>query len=119
MLFFTLLKGLSIYIGKSIIVSQVILFFNILGNKNDNQSIINDNEEIFSICIQIINEMSVPDQLSINIRPFISEMFYNLIYRVKANACELHNIAGIVGGIAGQEIIKLVTHQYVPINNTG
>ncbi|CAM9233357.1 unnamed protein product [Chrysoparadoxa australica] len=33
-------------------------------------------------------------------------------------ACELHNIAAIVGGIAAQEAVKVITHQYTPLNNT-
>ena len=33
-------------------------------------------------------------------------------------AAELHNIAAIVGGVASQEAVKLITHQYVPINHT-
>lgn len=31
---------------------------------------------------------------------------------------ELHSVAAYVGGVASQEVIKLITHQYVPINNT-
>ena len=30
---------------------------------------------------------------------------------------ELHSIASIVGGCAAQEVIKLLTNQYVPVNN--
>jgi len=33
-------------------------------------------------------------------------------------ACEMHNLAAIIGGIGAQEIIKVVTHQWVPLNNT-
>lgn len=33
-------------------------------------------------------------------------------------ACELHSVAAFVGGCAAQEVIKLVTSQYVPFNNT-
>ncbi|EDQ84393.1 uncharacterized protein MONBRDRAFT_30271 [Monosiga brevicollis MX1] len=33
-------------------------------------------------------------------------------------AAELHTISAYLGGIAAQEVIKLVTHQYVPFNNT-
>jgi len=33
-------------------------------------------------------------------------------------ASELHNVAALIGGVASQEIIKFVTHQYVPLNNT-
>lgn len=31
---------------------------------------------------------------------------------------EMHNIAAFLGGVASQEVIKVVTHQWVPINNT-
>jgi len=31
---------------------------------------------------------------------------------------ELHNVASVVGGVASQEAVKLVTGQYVPIDNT-
>ena len=31
---------------------------------------------------------------------------------------EMHSVASVVGGIAAQEAIKAVTHQYVPLNNT-
>ena len=31
---------------------------------------------------------------------------------------ELHSIAAFLGGVAAQEVIKMVTHQFVPFNNT-
>lgn len=31
---------------------------------------------------------------------------------------EIHSVAAYIGGVASQEIIKLITHQYVPLNNT-
>ena len=37
---------------------------------------------------------------------------------MRAGQVELHNMAAILGGMASQEIIKLVTRQYVPMNNT-
>ena len=36
----------------------------------------------------------------------------------RVGAAELHNIAALIGGIAAQEIVKLITHQYIPMNNT-
>ncbi|VDO47139.1 unnamed protein product [Brugia timori] len=33
-------------------------------------------------------------------------------------ASELHVIASLVGGITAQEVIKLITHQYIPLDNT-
>lgn len=37
---------------------------------------------------------------------------------VRAGGSELHNTASFMGGLAAQELIKVVTRQYVPINNT-
>lgn len=34
-----------------------------------------------------------------------------------ANA-EIHNIASVLGGVASQEAVKVITGQYIPINNT-
>ncbi|XP_071957729.1 NEDD8-activating enzyme E1 regulatory subunit-like [Antedon mediterranea] len=33
-------------------------------------------------------------------------------------ACELHSVASFMGGVAAQEVIKIVTNQFVPFNNT-
>jgi len=33
-------------------------------------------------------------------------------------AAELHNIAALLGGVVAQEVIKVLTHQWVPLNNT-
>lgn len=31
---------------------------------------------------------------------------------------EIHSIAAFIGGCAAQEVVKLITKQYVPLNNT-
>jgi len=37
---------------------------------------------------------------------------------VRFAGCEPHAIAALVGGIASQEAVKLITGQYIPLNNT-
>ena len=37
---------------------------------------------------------------------------------VRAGGAELHNIAALTGGLVAQEVIKAVTKQYVPVDNT-
>jgi NEDD8-activating enzyme E1 regulatory subunit len=37
---------------------------------------------------------------------------------VRYGQAEIHTIASIVGGVASQEAVKLITGQYVPMNNT-
>ena len=36
----------------------------------------------------------------------------------RAEGGELHNVAALVGGMVAQELIKIVTKQYIPIDNT-
>jgi amyloid beta precursor protein binding protein 1 len=36
----------------------------------------------------------------------------------RANGGELHNIAALTGGMVAQEAIKIITKQYIPIDNT-
>lgn len=36
----------------------------------------------------------------------------------RAKGGELHNIAALTGGMVAQEIIKIITKQYIPIDNT-
>ncbi|GAM20938.1 hypothetical protein SAMD00019534_041130 [Acytostelium subglobosum LB1] len=57
----------------------------------------------------LLTELSVPSQL-------IKDEYITEITRY--GSCELHNIASLMGGVASQEIIKLITHQYVPLNNS-
>ncbi|KAK9367806.1 hypothetical protein V1509DRAFT_625390 [Lipomyces kononenkoae] len=37
---------------------------------------------------------------------------------VRAGGAELHNIASLLGGFGAQEVVKLITRQYVPMTNT-
>jgi amyloid beta precursor protein binding protein 1 len=36
----------------------------------------------------------------------------------RASGGELHNISALTGGMVSQEIIKIITKQYIPIDNT-
>lgn len=37
---------------------------------------------------------------------------------VRYGGCELHTISSLIGGIAAQEAVKIISHQYIPLNNT-
>ena len=39
-------------------------------------------------------------------------------HRARYGGAELHTVSAILGGIASQEAVKLITHQFVPVNNT-
>lgn len=40
------------------------------------------------------------------------------LYRIRARGSELHNISALTGGMVAQEVIKVITKQYIPIDNT-
>lgn len=46
-----------------------------------------------------------------NIRDVVAEF-------VRADGAELHNISALTGGMVAQEVIKVVTKQYVPVDAT-
>lgn len=51
--------------------------------------------------------------------PEARETFDNVVQELdRADGAELHNISALTGGMVAQEVIKVITKQYVPINNT-
>ncbi|ODV74605.1 Ula1p CYBJADRAFT_166404 [Cyberlindnera jadinii NRRL Y-1542] len=48
-----------------------------------------------------------------------SHELYDVLREIlRAQGQQLNNICSVMGGIAGQEAIKLVTNQYIPVDNT-
>jgi amyloid beta precursor protein binding protein 1 len=41
-----------------------------------------------------------------------------LLFRARAGGSELAQMAALLGGIAGQEAVKLITRQYIPLSGT-
>ncbi|ODV98097.1 hypothetical protein PACTADRAFT_31508 [Pachysolen tannophilus NRRL Y-2460] len=54
-----------------------------------------------------VNEENISDTLSSVLKEFS-----------RSGGIELHNIASFMGGIGSQEVLKLVTGQYIPLDNT-
>ena len=51
--------------------------------------------------------------------PKARETFENVAMELeRADGAELHNISALTGGMVAQEVIKVLTKQYVPVNNT-
>ncbi|KAK4697489.1 NEDD8-activating enzyme E1 regulatory subunit, partial [Lecanoromycetidae sp. Uapishka_2] len=51
--------------------------------------------------------------------PEARETFDNVVQELdRADGAELHNVSALTGGMVAQEVIKVITKQYVPINNT-
>ncbi|CAJ0760565.1 2665_t:CDS:2, partial [Entrophospora sp. SA101] len=67
-------------------------------------------DSLKTIVIDLLRECditNIPDHLD------------NYIHEIcRAGGSELPNIAALLGGLVSQEIIKLITHQYIPMENT-
>eukprot|EP00903_Cladosiphon_okamuranus_P005691 g5653.t1 len=68
-----------------------------------------DGEALWKVMQELLKDMGVETNL-------LSEKHAQEIARY--GACELHNVASVVGGIASQEAVKAVTRQYTPLDNT-
>lgn len=53
---------------------------------------------------------------NIKYRLFAKILFFFL--RIRYENCKLITIGSLIGGVAGQEAIKLISKQFVPLNNT-
>ncbi|KAL8685119.1 MAG: hypothetical protein Q9218_007967 [Villophora microphyllina] len=51
------------------------------------------------------------EQVLARVEPILKEF-------IRADGAELHNISALTGGMVAQEIIKVITKQYIPIDNT-
>ncbi|OCL04314.1 hypothetical protein AOQ84DRAFT_391636 [Glonium stellatum] len=80
-----------------------------------------DAEKVTGIALKII------DDLISEAGMFIEEPEYSEVRSkageyvqeiVRAGGAELHNIAALTGGLVAQEVIKAVTKQYIPVDNT-
>lgn len=98
--------------------------------ENDDSSLVADQAEVFkaltALCVRYqidtrIIEGSVDNKDAMStedgeIVELITKSHAAEITRY--GGCELHNISALIGGIASQEAVKIITHQYVPLNNT-
>ncbi|OCK83679.1 hypothetical protein K432DRAFT_423190 [Lepidopterella palustris CBS 459.81] len=80
-----------------------------------------DTEEVEGIALKIIDGLineagtSIDEDEYSEIKSRAREYAQEL---VRAGGSELHNISALTGGLVAQEVIKVVTKQYIPVDNT-
>lgn len=85
------------------------------------ENIIKDEEELVGIAHRILDEVikytgtAVEEPDLLQLREDVANLAKEL---VRAGGSELHNIASLTGGMVAQEVIKVITKQYVPVDNT-
>lgn len=83
------------------------------GSSSDDASVLlEEADSVWAECQSLAAEWGMSEQVAdILTRNHAVEI-------VRYGAADIHNVGAVVGGIAAQEAVKLITHQYVPINNT-
>ena len=68
-----------------------------------------DAAQMKSIVVSLLQKWSLPTTL-------IHDDY--IVEFCRYGAGEIHSVAAFIGGVAAQEVIKIVTRQYIPLNNT-
>ncbi|ORY18302.1 hypothetical protein BCR34DRAFT_621443 [Clohesyomyces aquaticus] len=80
-----------------------------------------DVEQVTGIAFKIADDLikeagaSIEESEYSEMKTWVGEYVQELL---RAGGSELHNIAALTGGLVSQEVIKVVTEQYVPVDNT-
>lgn len=84
-----------------------IMTFNIFKENYDRTPLINELDQMIDIFRHTFNTKQEIPQSLLNV-------FKEIIYH---STSSYHNLSSLIGGIAAQEILKLTTSQYVPLDN--
>ncbi|CAO3683034.1 unnamed protein product [Umbelopsis vinacea] len=66
--------------------------------------------------VHVLMSMGIPQNKAETLTANVLHTF--IINFVRYNGAELPNIASLMGGLVAQEVIKIITRQYIPVNNT-
>lgn len=69
-----------------------------------------DFENLKKVGLQLLEELEL-DPEEVGLDDYLKEM-------CRFGGCQIHNTCAFIGGVASQEIIKLVTKQWHPVDNT-
>ena len=83
----------------------------------DKKALEADAKEVQAILEPICSAMGLDDTDLVKSTLFNGSMAHATEMTRYGNA-ELHNVASVLGGVASQEAVKIITGQYVPLDNT-
>jgi amyloid beta precursor protein binding protein 1 len=81
------------------------------------ETYLQDVEPLQECIVKVVADMKLEKSELVKETLLGAEGKYAMEMAREANA-EVHNIASVLGGVASQEAVKIITGQYVPLNNT-
>jgi amyloid beta precursor protein binding protein 1 len=97
---YVLLRAVDVYWEK----------FGVYPGQSGAVDIDDDISKLYQIVKDLVNQLDISD-VEVDWEKYTKEM-------VRFGAGELHNISSLIGGVGGQELIKLCTKQRLVLNNT-
>lgn len=83
----------------------------------DDKSLEADAKEVQALLESVCASMGLSDADLIK-STLLNDTMAHASEMVRYGNAELHNIASVLGGVASQEAVKIITGQYVPLDNT-
>ncbi|KAL3765746.1 hypothetical protein ACHAWU_009714 [Discostella pseudostelligera] len=79
-----------------------------------------DVNEVYNLMIQIVSSLGLTDSSDLIKEYLLDASKGKDLARevVRYDEAEIHTVAAVVGGVASQEAVKLITGQYVPLDDT-
>ena len=77
-----------------------------------------DQESMKSYCNETIERLQKQSGRSIEVDVAMERTEKVIAELVRADGGELHNVSALTGGMIAQEVIKAITKQYIPFDNT-
>lgn len=78
----------------------------------------NYSEPMISYCKDTIQRLQSQGGLEVDFESAMATVEKVVAEMVRAGGGELHNISALTGGMIAQEVIKVITKQYIPFDNT-
>ena len=75
-------------------------------------------EEVYNILQLTLQNLDLNSADSELIQQNLVESKHIITQVVSSHNAEMHPVASVMGGVASQEAVKLITHQYVPLHHT-
>eukprot|EP00956_Cyclotella_meneghiniana_P031378 scaffold82276_cov67-Cyclotella_meneghiniana.AAC.2 len=89
------------------------------GKHDQNLALEADTNEIFKLMGEVVGHMGLTDCDFIKDSLLNDEKGKDVAREVvRYDEAEIHTIAAVMGGVASQEAVKLITGQYIPVNDT-
>jgi len=83
-----------------------------------NHSQVNHHSMMVDYCDKLVKQITKTAMIDLDEQNTLTKLNDAVAELARAGGAELHNISALTGGMVAQEVIKVLTKQYVPVDNT-